>query len=273
MLFLHKKLYFTLLLKKTRRFLLHNEKEKHINFCIIIINCIRNNYFLYIKNNINEEKEVNNQISNISVNKDELQGLWVSEQTTIDGDTIVAEIYDNNFLLIYSGVMFINSNYTLIDNNTIIIDYKDNNIIINITALKKDNNNIILECNMQTNEAEAISLNFIKQEQINADINGTYTGFMINNMSSLEDIGASIELYLDKETKTGTIKNLFETYTIKYLISANTITFTTLENSFNDNEILLDCDVFTYEIKDNYLFLSGHNKDGLFETFQFIKID
>lgn len=249
------------------------KKKNILIFVLLSLIVLETIIFLYIKNNINEEKEVNNQISNISVNKEELQGLWVSEQTTIDGDTIVAEIYDNNFLLIYSGVMFINSNYTLIDNNTIIIDYKDNNIIINITALKKDNNNIILECNMHTNEAEAISLNFIKQEQINADINGTYTGFMINNMSSLEDIGASIELYLDKETKTGTIKNLFGTYTIKYLISANTITFTTLENSFNDNEILLDCDVFTYEIKDNYLFLSGHNKDGLFETFQFIKID
>lgn len=100
--------------------------KKKIVFILSIITLISAFTGCTHKNRENNNKQyiADTTLNNIELTKENLQGQWYSTNSD-DAITTIVEFNNDNFLLMYSGLMYANTTYN-IENNIIKLNYNDN---------------------------------------------------------------------------------------------------------------------------------------------------
>lgn len=243
--------------------------KKKIVFILSIITLISAFTGCTYKNRENNNKQyvADTALNNIELTKENLQGQWYFTNPETDAITTVVEFNNDNFLLMYSGLMYANTTYN-IENDIIKLNYNDNISDLSVRAFYSTDDKTILECLLKDDEGDE-ELILTKINDKSDTISGKYAGYTYNDNYNL---GASVELILDDETKTGTMKTMFTDNPIKYLVSGNTITITPYDSDEHTFGILLYDEVLVYEIKSNDLYLAGNDKNGNHQVIRLIHI-
>lgn len=242
--------------------------KKKIVFILSIITLISAFTGCTHKNRENNNKQyvADTTLNNIELTKENLQGQWYSTNSD-DAITTVVEFNNDNFLLMYSGLMYANTTYN-IENDIIKLNYNDNISDLSVRAFYSTDDKTILNCLLKDDEGDE-ELILTKINNKSDIISGKYAGYTYDDNYNL---GASVELIFDDKTKTGTMRTMFTDNPIKYLVSGNTITIT----SYDDNEhtfgILSYDEALVYEIKGNDLYLAGNDENGNHQVIRLIHI-